>query len=378
VTKPRRAAISPFLRRRIWWARVPRLGATSVQRSLGTGDKDTARDICAFLWTLKGRRESWLLDELAAGRIEVGEAFDAYQNRRLEAYIEARRAGRNDPDLAPMVDQWEKSMLARRRPNAATAAKYVAQVRRLIPAGKPFARSALTRRRISEFLDGLGIGQPNRYRAAISRFCRFLVERDILDTNPVRSVQASAEHAPRCRYLSDAETDAVLGALEEPMRTLHALMAGTGMEISAVLKLTRRDIDFVGATVHAHGTKRAARDRTVRVTEPWALNLLGDHIGALLPAAKAFPGITSEHALDALRAACKAVGVEDYRTHDWRHTYAVRELRKGQPLSVVAHQLGHANTIMVQKVYGRFVPSETDYLPRLLRESATMEVSQNG
>ncbi len=372
MTRPRKSAISPFRRGRTWWARVPRLGALSVQRSLGTDDRDTARNICAFLWTLKGRRESWLLDELAAARIPVGEAFDAHQNRRLEAFIEERRAGRADPDLAPLVAEWERAMLAKRKPGAATAAKYVRQVRRFMPEGKAFKRSELTRARIATFLHGLGIGQPNRYRAAISRFCRHLVERDVLATNPVRDVEAASERPARCRYLSDAETAAVIGALDEPARTLHALLAGTGMEVSAALRLLRRDLDLEAGTVRAIGTKRATRDRTVRVTEPWALDLLRRRAGSLLPAARVFPPLRSSDVLAALRKACAAVGVDDYRTHDWRHTYAVREIRRGLPLSVVAHQLGHANTIMVQTVYGRFIPNEGDYAPRLLHRNATM------
>ncbi|HVT38751.1 MAG TPA: tyrosine-type recombinase/integrase [Gemmatimonadaceae bacterium] len=59
--------------------------------------------------------------------------------------------------------------------------------------------------------------------------------------------------------------------------------------------------------------------------------------------------------------ACKAKGIAHYRQHDWRHTYAVQAVRQGMPLPLIAKQLGHANTIMVQRVYGRFLPEASDY-----------------
>jgi integrase len=46
--------------------------------------------------------------------------------------------------------------------------------------------------------------------------------------------------------------------------------------------------------------------------------------------------------------------------HDARRSYAVRAIRAGAPLEHVARQLGHADTQMVMKVYGRYEPSETE------------------
>lgn len=55
MTKKKAAAergITPFLRGPVWWARVPRLDAASVQRSLGVRGKvnrDVAVTVCDFL-----------------------------------------------------------------------------------------------------------------------------------------------------------------------------------------------------------------------------------------------------------------------------------------------------------------------------------------
>lgn len=70
-----------------------------------------------------------------------------------------------------------------------------------------------------------------------------------------------------------------------------------------------------------------------------------------------FPGIDRWEASDAHRAACKLAEIEDYQLRDQRHSYAVRAARGGTPAELIARQLGHANAVLVLKVYGRFMPS---------------------
>ncbi len=50
-----------------------------------------------------------------------------------------------------------------------------------------------------------------------------------------------------------------------------------------------------------------------------------------------------------------------YTQHGHRHTWAVQAIRDGIPLHVVAHQLGHRDPTMTLRVYGRFVPTSSDY-----------------
>jgi hypothetical protein len=138
MTRRRRATIRPFLRGPFWWARIPRLdGQPSTQRSLGvrgTDNRDRAEAVCAVLWALRARREAWILHAMADGKVAVGAMYDAHNARRLDAFIAEQQAAEGDPDLAPMVAAWQKSMAARKRPRAETAAKYVAQVRFPAPA----------------------------------------------------------------------------------------------------------------------------------------------------------------------------------------------------------------------------------------------------
>ena len=45
---------------------------------------------------------------------------------------------------------------------------------------------------------------------------------------------------------------------------------------------------------------------------------------------------------------------------DSRHHWAVRMVRAGMPLELVARQLGHRDVVMAAKVYARFVPTHQE------------------
>jgi integrase len=58
-----------------------------------------------------------------------------------------------------------------------------------------------------------------------------------------------------------------------------------------------------------------------------------------------------------LARACKAARLLPLTFHELRHTYASRLVMHGAPLPVVARQLGHSDTRMVEKHYGHMAPS---------------------
>ena len=55
--------------------------------------------------------------------------------------------------------------------------------------------------------------------------------------------------------------------------------------------------------------------------------------------------------------ACSAANVAACAFHELRHTYASRLVMRGVPLAVVAAQLGHKDTRMVEKHYGHLAPN---------------------
>ena len=58
-----------------------------------------------------------------------------------------------------------------------------------------------------------------------------------------------------------------------------------------------------------------------------------------------------------LALACERAGIERITFHGMRHTYASRLAMKGVPFAVIAAQLGHSGTRMVEKHYGHLAPN---------------------
>ena len=336
-----------FRRGRAFWLRVPTSGGKRVQRSAGTTDARTAKAIQHLIDSLEAQRRWKLLEAAAKGTIDVGALWD----RRDD--LDALEVELNDINVEPYVSEW--------RPRSA---KYREQVRALIPSGQPFPRSRLTRSKIREWLDGLVVtgSTRNRYRSALSSFCAYLVEREILTRNVVRDVKRDRENPARVRWLALADVERVLAASAEPYRAFFALLYGTGIEVSAALGVHVRDVDPATRAVHAKGSKTAWRNRVIYV-EPWAWPFVQVATADKLPDAPLFPGVTERRALDAHATVLKGLKLEHATLHDARHSYAVRSLKAGVTPQVVKRQLGHApNSVLIYRIYGVYIPDAADYV----------------
>lgn len=326
--------------------------------STGTSDPATKDAVTALVTRLKSQRRWDVLNAIVAKRAKLKLVFDADQLGQLDEYM----ARLSDTDLSPLVTEWGAGQ------------RYVNQVRRLIPEGEVFPASRFNKAVISEHLSKLTDSRAhkakrsasgstrNRHRAALYQFARWLVERDVIQSNPVRDVRGHKENPARMVSYDWKQAKAIVDALPLPYRAMEALMAGTGMEWSAVMALRLADVDFDARKVAAKGTKNRHRNRTVRVTEAWAWAIFEKYAKTLrFPADRLFK-LDPKTALAEHRKALVSLGLQDSTLHDWRHTYAVNKLREGMRPAVVRHQLGHAkNSTEVERIYGVSEVRDSDY-----------------
>jgi integrase len=370
----------PFRRpnRKTWSIEVRTPGGV-VRRTTGTSDRATAKAMERVVQDLTQRREWDLLNAVIDNRLSLGELFDANSRRRLSEL----RARLDDVDLEPQVSEWLDSYGDSVK--ADTVNHYRVAVRSLIAAGARFPRSKFTTAVIDKWIAARPGSSGTRLKAltAMSQFAKFLRRRGLLSANPVDGVERPRAAAPRTRFLTPADLVRLAEAHQEPFRTLSALLAGTGIEISVTLRLTRSDVDFAHREIRAAGTKTYARDRVVRVAE-WAWPYVEQHCRALSADSLLFPGIDRWDAGDAHRDACVKTGIAGYTMRDHRHSFAVRAVRAGTPVEIVSRQLGHANPVLTLKVYSRFAPqmAERDRWERLAAAqdglSALGEGSESG
>jgi integrase len=138
-------------------------------------------------------------------------------------------------------------------------------------------------------------------------------------------------------------------------------MCGTGIEWGAAIKVRRADINPDTRAVHARGSKTAWRNREVRFLDDWCWRAFWEYAVYTVAVAPVFE-LDHKEALAAHHEAVVIVGADPSRLHDWRHTFAVRERRRGTDMQIIKHQLGHApNSTLAERVYGAYTPDNRDY-----------------
>lgn len=376
----------------------------SVVLSTGYRELTDAEEVEAALRAWEGRRgekqaKPALIAALLAKRVTLREAYDAHVEGRLAALLErvamesdadAQRLAREaeDPDLSPLVQEWQtwKAKQAKPRKGRAHAGvartsiadDYHRKVRVLFPDGAELRASDLTAPAIAARLDALDVQGPtkNRYRTAISQFCKYLIRRGLLVTNPVRDVEGFGENDERLVYYEIEDARRLLAAMPQPFAAISAFALGFGAEWEAVEGARGSDLIQTGAgktataSILVRGTKRAWRERTVPLVKElrWVLPYLTEAFQAA-GSGPVFAGVNKSKALREQRkvaTALKIVAANEARftqhdLHDWRHTHAVALLRWRYSEQIVAAHLGHKNTDLVRTRYGVFLPKPSDY-----------------
>ena len=351
--------------RSIWSVKVPDLATEGWEdRTTTTRDRLTAQkmqDAVEAIATLHPAPVD-VIGRLVDRTLSVPAFYALYTE--CGGDLRAIRARLNDVDLAPLVDTFHASLRGKVADD--TRDHYLHAVRTLIPEGKPFLRSALTRAAIQTWLDGLTASSPGtvrKYGVAMRRFADWLERSNVLDEDVMRRVELPPPAPPRIHFLETNEAMQLAEAQASPFRELSALLAGTSIDVSTALQLRARDVEAARKRIRAAGTKAHNRDRVVRVAD-WAWPYVERLLKGRLPDAKLFDTIAHRwEAGDAHRTAIEALvekGFEVFRGYwmrDARHTWAVRAMRAGVPLEVMRKQMGHANGTLILTTYGRFAPS---------------------
>jgi integrase len=351
-----------------WKARVRHPDGRSMVAGCDTTKRATANAMERWALDLYNDRTPTalaVLDAILRKRVTLPRAYD--QRGRLAELV----ASFADENIEPHVARWHAAK-RRAKKGAASADKYLVQVRAFIPPKTPFPLSRFTSKEIRRHLRALTVEDPtrNRHKAALSSFADFLVDEDVLERNVVRDVKGWAEGEGRVVHYERDQAQALIAALSQPFQAIEALMVGAGFEWQAVSRLRVRDVDLATGEVTAHGGKTHWRNRRCRIVEAWAIPYIRPALAGKFDNQVVFEGLTEYAALASHKAAVRALGLPESTLHDWRHTHAVLMLRSGYKPTVVAHQLGHRDTSLVWKRYGRFVVDSRDYiLPAVLPDT---------
>lgn len=165
------------------------------------------------------------------------------------------------------------------------------------------------------------------------------------------------EYRPLDRALNHADIDKLRAELAPARAAVVGFIAATGADWRSV-ELARPE-DFTAHAVLVRGTKNARRWRTLPRLPAFAawLDAAAEHV----------PFAPWGNAVRDLAAACRRAGVPRVTPRDLRRSHAKILRAAGVEPSLVALMLGHADSRMVERVYGRLTPAE---LARLVTAQA--------
>lgn len=275
-----------------------------------------------------------------------------------EARIRRERAGLSVAVSRATISELRPRYQAthHRRPDATSANR----IRQLEWWGERFPRTpaaALRQGQIRRALDALEVAPAtrNRYLAALSYLYRWAMEEELTDRNPCAGIRRASEAGHVIRYLTGEEREALLEQVraEGPLLTAWVLLSlWTGGRLGEVHGLGWRDVDTVHSLVSYPSTK-GGRPRLVPAPAEvmQALAQIDRGNGPEAPVFERWPRKAWERALE-------ASGVQRFRWHDLRHSYASWLVQQGVPLADVQQLLGH-RSITTTLRYAHLATSDT-------------------
>jgi integrase len=177
--------------------------------------------------------------------------------------------------------------------------------------------------------------------------------------------------AARIRYLTVAEAKRLPNAADVDFRRLAQAALASGARYGELATIYASDFNPDSGTIHVRTSKSGKgrhivlNDEGVALFKSLAAGKPGDVL--LLTKADGSAWKKSDQARP-MADACKRAKIKPAASfHILRHTWASHAVMNGVPLMVVARNLGHSDTRMVEKHYGHLAPS---YIADAIRAGA--------
>lgn len=190
----------------------------------------------------------------------------------------------------------------------------------------------------------------NREMAVIRHMLSKAFDWGIIQENPAKRVKMLKGEVKRLRYLMPDEFQRLLSNCPDDLKPIVTVASHTGLRKGELLGLQWDQVNFEKGIISILDTKNGERrDIPMNETVRAALNGIqrnGDHVFC--------------HEDNKLRRSFDAVvknsGIEDFRFHDLRHTFASNLVMEGVDIMAVKELLGHKKLDMTLR-YAHLAPN---------------------
>ena len=170
----------------------------------------------------------------------------------------------------------------------------------------------------------------------------------------VPKVRLLREPVRRVRYLTKAQAEALLVQLPPHLAEMTAFSLATGLRKSNVTGLTWSQVDLSRKLAWIHPDQSKSRKAIAVSLNVDALRIITLQIGKHPVRVFSFKGEeVAQVTTAAWYKALKRCGIDDFRWHDLRHTWASWHVQNGTPLNVL-QELGGWESAQMVRCYAHF------------------------
>ncbi|MFX0198639.1 MAG: tyrosine-type recombinase/integrase [Candidatus Hodarchaeota archaeon] len=200
----------------------------------------------------------------------------------------------------------------------------------------------------------------NRHLTLLKTILNKAVEWGKTEANPAKGVKLFRENNQRVRFLSDDEEVKLEPVFPSKYWHLVEFAIHTGMRKSEMFNLRWTDINFQTRVITIPRSKSGEmrhipmNDRIVEILRGLPSRMKGEWV---------FPSLTGTTPMGGdnftkrvFDPTLKKAGIEDFRWHDLRHTFASRLVMKGNDLTTVRELMGHKDIKMTLR-YSHLSPA---------------------
>lgn len=355
--------MSIFRRGEIWYASYSLPGGKRIKESLGTSDKRLANELHD-----KRKAELWRIDRLGDF---PDVTFDDACMRWLEEKAEKKSLKDDRGRMAFWLAHFEGVPLKALTEQKIYAAVSKMSNRKHLEAWRLRAAKAQEEGRPAPDYTALPVTTSTKAKhLALMKAMLRAAEREWkwLEKAPV--IKIPTIRNKRVRWLEPEEAKRLIDECPEPLKSVVKFALATGLRRSNIINLEWQQIDMQRrvAWINPEDSKSnraigvALNDTACRVLR----EQIGNHHkwvfvhtkagnradGTMTPEVRKMR-IDNSRSWD---SACKRAGIEDFRFHDLRHTWASWLIQSGVPLSVLQEMGGWESIEMVRR-YAHLAPN---------------------
>ena len=212
----------------------------------------------------------------------------------------------------------------------------------------------VTRYKVQRRDNGASSSTINRELYMLSKAFKLAVnEWEWLNQNPVSKVSKETENNERDRWLSYAEEKGLIDNCPEWLSDIIIFDLHTGLRQDELLSLEWTRVDMQQKTILIQKTKNGKPKAIPLNQNAFDVLVKRSKIGNIHNDLVFFSSHgTKFNRFNVKRAFRKALdkpGIENFRFHDLRHTFATRLVQKGEDIYKVAKLLGHKSIKSIQR-----------------------------